>query len=407
MLSRFPFLPGGLALIANACAMPQPGLRRATPIEHTVLRGEQLHTERQILEDREIKLLTVFGNLAVQASRPMTFQLSSVLEAPVVEGRALRITALAQQNQNLVVAYASPEGLALGALALIDLTDPEAPQLRAELQLPHMAVTALTVDGQQVHFAGASANPGQAIVARISFQAFQWQDDLKIQTVALSEVESLAVMDERVLVLDRAQSQLVTLNKKDLSLSTQVNVPGLSQIGRNATTLWAYREEQLVQLDADLHVQASGATGVPAQNVVGPLRVGQEMVLTTLGVEGVRAFCQTDSKPLFHVPSVIRAELKAEPAPTLGAALYQGLLVTANAEAGVYLYTVSAVERSGSCKARTVQVEGYLNLGQGFRAETLNWQQDILTVGDAKGRLNLFHIDRDTIDTDDPDFDSP
>jgi hypothetical protein len=404
MLSRFPFLPGGLALIASACAMPQTGLRRTTPMEHTVLRGEQLHTERQILEGRDIKLLTVYGNLAIQDSRPMTVQLSRVLDAPMVGETALRITEIVQQNQYLLVAYASPDGRALGALALIDITDPEAPVLRAELQLPQVAVTALAIEGDQVYFAGTSVKPGQAVVARISFQGFEWQDDLKIQTVDLSAVGSLALLDERLLVLDRGQSQLVTLNKKDLSVNTLVNVPGLSRMGRSASSLWAYRDEQIIKLDADLHVQAAWATGVPANNVVGPLRVGQEMVLSSLGEEGVRAFCQTEARPLFYVPNVIRAELKAEPLPTLDAALDQGLLVTANAEAGVYLYTVSTGERSGSCKTRTVKVEGYLNLGKEFRAETLNWQQDLLTVADGQGRLNLFYIDRDTVDTDDSDF---
>jgi hypothetical protein len=407
MLSRFPFLPGGLALFATACAMPQPGVRYTTPIDHTVLRGEQLHTERQIVEERDIPLHTVFGNLASLGNRPMSVQLAAVLEAPSVAGTALRVTRLVQQNQLLVVAYASPDGRALGALALIDLSDPEAPTLRAELQLPTMSVTSVALDGSSVYFAGSSDTQSQAQFGRISIQGFEWQDDLKIQTVEMNAVSDLAVLGDKVWLLDGSQGQLVGLHKKDGVISSQLQVPGLQQLGRDAGSLWVMRALQLVQLDANLQVKAS----YPAEDAQlkhaanAPIRIGQEMAMTILGEGGVRAFCQADQKALFYVPPVIRADLDPVRTSTRDAALSHGLLLTANGDAGVYVYSVRAEDQGNRCKDRLLQLEGYLDLGKDFRAEALNWQQDVLSVGDGQGRLNIFYFDRDTFEADDTDFD--
>ncbi len=404
MISRFPFLPGGLALIATTCAMPQTGSRRTTPIEHTVLRGEQLHTDRQIVEEREIQLLTVFGNLAAMDNRPISVQLSSVLEAPVIDGTSLRITRLLQQDQILLVAYASPDGRPLGALALIDVTHPSAPQLRAELQLPSVAISAVAWDAGQIYFAGSNADG--AVLGRISVQGFEWQDDLKIQALDLASASSLSLMGEQIWVLDRDQGLLVSLNKKDWLTRSQVSVPGLTQLEREARSLWTVRDNNILQLDGDLHVKASFSTGASTSAAPGPIRVGQETVMTARGAEGVRSFCQLDQRPLFFVPPVIRADLDPKRTQTRDAVLSQGLLVTANEEAGIYLYSVATEDQGESCKERILQLEGYLDLGKEFVAETLSWQGTVLSVGDGEGRLNLFYIDRERFETDDNDFDS-
>lgn len=405
MLSRFPFLPGGLALFATACAMPQPGVRSTIPIDHTVLRGEQLHTERQIVEERDISLHTVFGNLAPLGNRPMSVQLAAVLEAPSVGGSALRVTRLIQQNQMLIASYASPDGRAVGALALIDLTDPEAPVLRAELQLPTMSVTSVAVDGPTVYFAGSLGNSAQ--FGRISVQGFEWQDDLKIQTLEMNTVTDIAVLGDKVWLLDGTQGQLIGLQKKDGVISSQLTVTGLLQLGRDASSLWVMRALQLVQLDANLQVKASfpAEDNQVKQATNAPIRVGQEMAMTILGEGGIRAFCQADQKALFYVPAVIRAGLDPMRTSTRDAALSHGLLLTANGDAGVYVYSVRAEDQGNRCKDRSLQLEGYLDLGKNFRAEALNWQQDVLSVGDGQGRLNIFHFDRDNFEADDTDFD--
>lgn len=405
MLPRFPFLPGGLAVIATACAMPQPGVRYSTPIEYTVLRGEQLHTERQIVEERDIALHTVFGNLASPGNRPMSVQLATVLEAPSLGGTPLRITRLLQQNQTLLVAYASPDGRALGALALIDMSDPEAPILRAELQLPTMAVTSVALDGNSIYFAGFSGNPTQAQFGRISIQGFEWQDDLKMQTLEMSTVSDLAVLGDKVWLLDRSQGQLLGLHKKDGGIASQLTVTGLEQLGRDAASLWMMRASQLVQLDPNLQVKASFPAEDAPLKAHGPIRIGQEMAMTVLGEGGVRAFCQADQKALFRVPAVIKAGLDPARSSTRDAALSHGLLLTANGEAGVYVYSVRAEDQGNRCKDRSLQLEGYLDLGKNFQAEVLNWQQDGLSIGDGQGRLNLFYIDRDNFEADDTDFD--
>src|SRR3954466_11077795 len=116
MLPKIPFLPGGFALLATACAVPQPGIRRATPIDHTLLRAELL-TDRQNLEEREINLLTAFGNLAHLENRKLSVHLSAVLEAPEIEGIALKVVQILQHNNLLIVAYAGSDSH--GALALI------------------------------------------------------------------------------------------------------------------------------------------------------------------------------------------------------------------------------------------------------------------------------------------------
>ncbi len=404
MISRFPFLPGGLALIATACAMPQTGTRRTTPIEHTVLRGEQLHSDRQIVEERDIQLLTVFGNLAAMDDRPISVQLSSVLEAPIVDGTALRITQLIQQNQVLVAAYASPDGWSLGALALIDVSNPEAPQLRAELQLPSVAISAVAWDAGQIYFAGSNA--AGAVLGRVSIQGFEWQDDLKIQALDLSSASSLSIMGERVWVLDRDQGLLVGLNKKDWLTQSQVSVPGLTQLEHEASSLWTLKDNKILQLDGDLHVKASFSTGASTPVASGSIRVGQESVMIARGAEGVRSFCQLDQRPLFSVPPVVRADLDPKRTQTRDAVLSQGLLITANEDAGIYLYSVATDDQGESCKERILRLEGYLDLGKEFVAETLSWHGTVLGVGDGEGRLNIFRIDRDRSETDDTDFDS-
>jgi hypothetical protein len=270
-----------------------------------------------------------------------------------------------------------------------------------------MSVASVALDGSQLYFAGSNGNPAAgAAVGRISIQGFEWQDDLKIQNLDMSAVSALTVLGEKVWLLDRSQGQLVGLHKKDWVVSSQVSVPGLIQIGRDATSLWALRETQILQLDSDLQVKANFTTDgtMPAGIAPGPIRVGQETVMEAIGDGGVRAFCQADQKALYHVPAVVRAELDPQRTQTRDAALSAGLLVTANADAGVYLYSVSTEVKGSACKDRRLQVEGYLNLGKDFQAETLNWQQDVLSVGDGQGRLNLFFIDRDNMITDDTDF---
>jgi hypothetical protein len=337
----------------------------------------------------------------------MSVQLATVLEAPNVGGTPLRITRLLQQNQILVVAYASPDGRALGALALIDLADPEAPLLRAELQLPTMAVTSLALDGSSVYFAGFSGNPAQAQFGRISIQGFEWQDDLKIQTLAMDAVSDLAVLGDKVWLLDRSQGQLLGLQKREGVVSSQLTVTGLEQLGSDAASLWVIRASQLVQLDSHLQVKAAfpAEDAQPKPKASGPIRIGQEMAMTVLGEGGVRAFCQADQKGLFHVPSVIRAGFDPARTSTRDAALSHGLLLTANGEAGVYVYSVRVEDQGNRCRDRSLQLEGYLDLGKDFHAEVLNWQQDVLSVGDGQGRLNMFYFDRDNFEADDADFD--
>ncbi|HYX36993.1 MAG TPA: hypothetical protein VE954_28160 [Oligoflexus sp.] len=409
MLPRLPFLPGGLALMVTACALPQPGLRRTTPIDHTLLRGDQLHTERQILEEREVNLLSAFGNLTALENRHFSVQLSSVLEAPHVDGSALRITRLVQEGSLLIVAYAGAAGSTRGALALIDLTDTESPVLRAELQLPTVAVETVALDGRHVYFAGSSSDPGGPVVGRISIQDFEWQDDLKLQALDLKSISALAVFEDRVVILDRDRSQLTTLNKNDFVTTAQVSVPGLSQLSQDASSLWTLGRlpTQIQQLDSELKLKSSAVALGDLENTLfsGQMVIGRETVMAALGDGGVRAFCKANQKALFNVPPVIRPDLPAEKTQSLDAGLSQGLLLTANADAGVYLYQVATQDKQGVCKEREIRFEGYLDLGKNFRAETLSWHQGVLSVGDGNGRLNLFSIDSDSLENDDNDFD--
>jgi hypothetical protein len=415
MLSRFRCLPGGLALIVSACAMPQPGfampqpgLRLTSPVDHTLLRGGQLHTERQILEAREVNLLTGFGNPAVLENRNLSVQLSSVLEAPTIEGTALRIVRLVQQKNLLIVAYAAGNGMTRGALALIDLTNTDAPMLRAELQLPTVAIETFAIDGKQVYFAGMSSDPGGPVIGHVSIQDFEWQGDLKLQVLDLQSISALAILDDRIVVMDRERAQLVTLQKKDFVTLAQVNVPGLSQLAQDSASLWTLSQKptQIQQMDTELNLKSTvTAFGAVQDSLIsGQMKIGQETVMAVLGEGGVRAFCKANQKALFTVPPVIRADMNPEQTQSLDAALSQGLLLTANAAAGVYVYQVSSRDKQGVCKERELRFEGYLDLGINFRAETLSWQQGVLSVGDSRGRLNLFSIESDGLENDDLDF---
>jgi hypothetical protein len=408
MLSRFPFLPGGLALIVSACAMPQPGLRRTAPIDHTVMRGDQLHTDRQILEDREIKVLSAFGNLASVENRFLLVQRTSALEPPIVEGKTLRISRIVQSGSLLLVAYASGTERYLGALALVDLTDPETPVLRAELQLPSISVQNAAIDGQHIYFVGNRAAPEPPVIGRLSIQDFEWQDDLKLQPLELPGASALAVTQDKVLVLDSQSSQLVTLQKKDLFLTSSIKVPGWTQLDQGASSVWAFHQDPaaLVAFDTELQTKSQILTdGSMDTDRAVSIHAGRETAMVTLGEMGVRAFCQMDQKPLFHIPAVIRAELPRERSRTLEAALSQGLLFTANDAAGVYLYQVATAEREGACQERVLHLQGYLDLGDDFSAQTLHWQQEVLSVGDQQGRLYLFFVDSDNLERDDTDFD--
>ncbi|WP_141733112.1 hypothetical protein [Oligoflexus tunisiensis] len=408
MLSRFPFLPGGLALLVTACAMPQTGLRRTMPIDHTVLRGDQLHTERQILEEREIKILSAFGNLNTVENRFLIVRLASALEAPVVEGRSLRVTRLVQDGTLLVVAYAGEGDRRHGVLALVDLADPEHPVLRAEVQLPSVAVQNVAIDGQQIYFVGTRAAPEGPVVGRLSIQDFEWRDDLKLQSLELPYVTALTVTQDKILVLDSQSSQLVTLQKKDLFVTGTIKVPGWTQLSQGSSTVWAFHKDPaaLVAFDADLQMKTQILTSGSMDTAhPGTIHMGRETVMTALGDMGVRAFCQMDQKPLFHIPAVIRADLPRERSWTLETALSHGLLFTANDAAGVYLYQVATSDRDGACQERLLQLEGYLDAGKDFNAQTLHWEQEVLSVGDDQGRLYLFFIDTDKLESDDTDFD--
>jgi len=409
MLSRFPFLPGGMALIISACAMPQPGLRRSQPMEHTLLRGDQLDTARQILEERDINLLTAFGNLATLENRSFSVQLASVLEAPVIDGTSLRIIRILQQHNFLVVAYASADRSARGALVIVDLSDAENPTLRAELQLPTVDVQALAIDGRVVYFSGFSSEPSGPVVGSISMQNFEWQDDLKLQVLDLKSASALAVLDDQVVVLDRESAQLVTLQKNEFLTKAQMPGSGLSQLGQDASLLWSISHEpmQIQQWDVELRPKSMIPTNFEMKSsaYAGQMKFGRETMMASLGDGGVRAYCKANQKALFNIPAVIRADLTAERSQSLDAALSRGLLLTANADAGVYLYQVSTKDKQGVCKERELRFEGYLDLGKNFRAESLSWKDGILSVGDSEGRLNMFYIDSDTLENDDIDFD--
>lgn len=402
MLPKSLCFPAGLATILTACAMPQAGIHRSSPIDHIVLRGEQLHTERQILEDQNVNLLSTFGNLVASNDRNLSLHLNSVLEAPEVNGIPLRLVRLQQLSTLLIAAYASQDGSERGALALIDVSNPEAPILRSELQFPSLRIETLAVDGRQVYFASGRT------IGRISFQDYEWLDDLKIQTLELKSIQSLAVLQDRVVALDGSSSQLVALQKSDFSTLGQMTEPGLSQLAQDSGSIWTLTREpvQITQFDARLRkVSSIDAVGELGMRFSGQMQIGQETILAALGDGGVRSFCKADQRALFRVPAVIRAGLPVENTQCRGASLSEGWMLTANGDAGVFLYQVQTAEKQGPCKGRQIRLEGYLDLGTQFRAETLSWQHGVLSVGDDQGRLNLFTIDSDKLETDDSDFD--
>ncbi len=409
MKNRFPLFLGGMALFLESCAVPVQEERHSMPTEYVLSRSEAIRTDRQDSVGSDIRIVTGFGNLALSDSHSHSFRLSFVAEAPVLETGPLKLLQMTQQGSTLIVAYQSTDGSPRGALSLFDVSDPARPQLRSRLQLPHLNLQKLALEGQAIYFVGYSSDPSGPVIGRVTWIDSELQADLELEVLDAKNLEDLVVLEDRVIVVDREASTLSTLQKKDFLTMGQANFEGVDSLIRDESGLWALGigPTRLTRLDANL-TKLNGVVDLSEltdRKVSSQLQVGQEILLASLGANGVTGFCKSDQKPLFKIPAVIRGDLPLSMTASRAAVMSRGLLLTANAEAGVYVYSVKTRQRDGICKARDLRLEGSLDLGKTFRAELLSLKNGVLAVGDGKNRVNFIQVEGAERVNDDQDFD--
>ncbi|MDP2453810.1 MULTISPECIES: PQQ-binding-like beta-propeller repeat protein [unclassified Kaistella] len=180
------------------------------------------------------------GDVARAGDFPLV--LVAELAPPVYEGKTLRATHVAVEGNYAYVSYNTEGPSYLGAIEVIDITNPNVPKLVMQAITPNIDISAVRYDNGELYVAGAtdvdvSNTKTAAFVARMTLSGGLLSNSF-VNTALPGKVGTdVTTNTARYYAVSGATGTLSQLNKADNKIEFSISLPDLRAVGINGNKI--------------------------------------------------------------------------------------------------------------------------------------------------------------------------
>jgi hypothetical protein len=400
-------------ILVSICIISCSDKDNAANIGHfEIITDAEALAGRLTLDDRSLSVEQSASDFALDfGSKDFSLNLIASVAAPVVDGFTTQATDMDIRGDRLVVSYNSAGDPYRGAVDLIDVSDPKKPILRCEMAFKTSDVNAVHLSSSRVFLVGATSDSEvPAYISSVGVGANEFSGAYLQTSLSSFAGTDVTSKGNTVYAVSGNAGGAFALEKSTLDISAEVEIRDARSISSKGNSIVAlsgttgeltYFDEKLVQLG-----ETSPVGGATKEQEKSSVNLGAETVLVALNDGGAKIVCRADNKVIGSIPAVKESETISEKTVTNSAYLHNGLLFTANGEAGVYVYHVRKGEKFESvCKDRNIHLLGKLNFGSDLSANHVVFKGKHLFVADGLGGVKIVSVKNDLTEDDDTDYD--
>lgn len=290
----------------------------------------------------------------VSARSPMdgnavAFPMSLLAEVnpPSYNGVSMTASHVDVKDNYVYVSYNTQGDTYLGGIDVIDVSQPNNPQLIIQAILPNTDISTVLFDNGQLYIAGAmnvDANPGvtsPAFVAKMPLQSGLLTNNYTAVALTGNVATGLAVADSKYYGVSGNNGVLAKINKANNTVETTIAVDDLRALGKINTKIVVLSGTQGVKVyNADnLTLQSSFSTSSDVLDAKRTIDFQGDKLLVSEGYDGLKVYnlnsgslLQTLSLPT-GLPNIDQADVVTNAVSVNGDFVY-----VANGAAGVYVY---------------------------------------------------------------------
>ena len=229
----------GAASILFAVSCRQDGeLENATATTNEIIINSDAGSLSKRIDFKNSGILTIKNGLGRKSDVAGDFPLVLVAEVapPVYEGKTLRATHVAVEGKYAYVSYNTEGDAYLGAIEVIDISNPNVPKMVMQAIMPNTDVSAVRYDQGQLYIAGAtnvdvSNAKTAAFVGRMSLNGGLLTNDF-VATSLLGKVGTdVTSSSSKYFAVSGATGALTQMNKADNKIEFTVPLQDLRAVG--------------------------------------------------------------------------------------------------------------------------------------------------------------------------------
>jgi hypothetical protein len=299
-----------------------------------------------------------FGNAGVLDIKPGTggktvtagnFPLVLVAEVapPVYNGKTLRATHVAIEGNYAYVSYNTEGETYLGAIEVLNITNPNAPQLVMQAILPDTDVSSVRYDNGKLYIAGAkdiyaSGAASPAFVGSMTLNGGMLTSSLQ-QTVLTGKVGTDVTSNgSKYYAVSGATGVLAQLNKTNQQIEMSIPLNDLRALGYNNNKIVVLSGTEGVKIyDANgLNLITSFATSSDVAEAKRTIDFIDGKLLVSEGYNGVGVYNLSSGTKLqkLSLPTQVTG-VNPSDIVSNGVSVNSGRVFVANGGAGLYVYT--------------------------------------------------------------------
>ncbi|KYG65551.1 hypothetical protein AZI86_00275 [Bdellovibrio bacteriovorus] len=373
-----------------------------------VLWGEHssLDTGRIQIENTKIDLVNASGLLS------LSMTLIGTAPAPVVNGLTLGATQTLVSGNFAYVSYNVQGSTRVGALEVIDISNPYFPKSKSLITYTGYNVNAMAINGSRLYLVGAQGDninpPSYLRVLNLNPLTGLPTTEAALVYLPSYVANAVLVTSNFIFVSTGDNGGLSIVNNTNYTVLGQSNIYDSRALSMPTFTnallvLGAQNGRVLAYNPAALSTSATGQTPAPTVSKAlggatipeskGTLQSGVYFTVAAIGDGGFSIMCNTDGRVLQTQTPYPDATVPAGRNVTNAATIDNGLLYAGNGEGGVQVYSLQYANiLSNGCDSLTLNRLGKIGFGSGISVNHVFARNNLLYVASGVSGLKIVSV---------------
>lgn len=267
---------------------------------------------------------------------------------PTYNGSTLTATHVDVKDNYVYVSYNTQGNVYLGGIDVIDVSQPNNPQLIVQAILPNTDISTVIYDNGQLYIAGAAnidANPGltsPAFVAKMPLQSGLLTNNYSAVSLASNVATGLAVASTKYYGVSGNNGVVAKIDKTTNTVETTINVADLRALGKIDNKIVVLSGNQGVKVyNADnLSLQSSFSTSADVLDSKRTIDFQGANLLVSEGYQGLKVYNLASGSLVqtLALPTSLPANIDVADVVTNAVSVNGDFVYAANGAAGVYVY---------------------------------------------------------------------
>jgi len=278
-----------------------------------------------------------------------TFPLSLLAEVnpPSYNGHTLKATHVDVHDKYVYVSYNTQGDAYLGGIDVIDISNPNNPQLVVQAILPNTDISTVVYDNGQLYIAGATdvdfnnSISSPAFAARMPLQAGLLSSNYTLTSLVGNVGTGLAVADSKYYAVSGNNGVVAKLDKATNIVETTIAVGDLRALGyiNNKIVVLSGTEGVKVFNADNLALQSSFATSTDVAEAKRTIDFQGNNILVSAGYQGLKVYNLSSGslQQTLAVPTAV-GDIDPNDVVTNAVSVNGDYVYVANGAAGVYVY---------------------------------------------------------------------